>query len=213
MGTAQQSLRPQLKPGGRFSTGKTCYAIELDAHLMCRVRDGDWQSFSLLLERHRKPVINFIQRMVGIQCVAEELSQEVFLRVYRSRANYEPSAKFSTWLFRIATHVAINSIRDGRHEKNRESLNDHTGEGLLRQFADRNPTVEQSLLALAEAQEIRNAIASLPSHQRAAVIMHKYKELEYCQIAGVLGCSESAVKSLLFRAYERLRTLLAHFDV
>ena len=201
---------------GRFRGPKAapnvCYAVDIDAQLMCRVRDGDWQSFALLVERHRAAVIHYLRRMVGTQYVAEELSQEVFLRVYRSRSTYEPTAKFTTWLFRIATHVGINCLRDGKHEKHRESLSDEAAEGVVRQFADCHPTAEQSLLALARAQEIRDAIARLPQNQRTAVIMHKYREMEYGQIAGRLGCSESAVKSLLFRAYERLRTLLAHFD-
>ncbi len=179
---------------------------------MCRVREGDAHSYSLLLERHRRPLIHFLYRMVQNQCVAEELAQEVFLRIYRSRETYEPLAKFTTWLFRIASHVAINWLRDGRHEKNRESLEEGDG-GACLQLPDRNPTIEEYLLAGVKTREIRSAIESLPANQRAAVIMHKYDELDYAQIARVLNCSESAVKSLLFRAYERLRSRLAHFSV
>jgi RNA polymerase sigma-70 factor (ECF subfamily) len=148
--------------------------------------------------------------MVQNQAVAEELAQEVFLRVYRSRTTYEPSAKFTTWLFRIATHLALNWLRDGKYEKNRESLEWDTVGGAVRQLPDRKPTVEQNLLSGVRVQEIREAIQGLPANQKAAVIMHKYQEMDYAQIAGVLGCSESAVKSLLFRAYERLRSRLAH---
>jgi len=186
------------------------FAIDFDVQLMCRVREGDAQSFSVLLERHRTPVVHFLYRMVQNQAVAEELAQEVFLRVYRSRATYEPTAKFTTWLFRIATHLALNWLRDGRHEKNRESLDDWDDEGLYRQVPDRKPNIEQNLLAHVRVQEIRDAIQALPPNQRAAVIMHKYQEMDYAQIAGVLSCSESAIKSLLFRAYERLRARLAH---
>ncbi len=82
-------------------------ALERDAQLMLRVREGDDTSFGLLLERHRGPVVHFLYRMVQNQAVSEELAQEVFLRVYRSRETYEPTAKFTTWLFRIATHVAL----------------------------------------------------------------------------------------------------------
>jgi RNA polymerase sigma-70 factor, ECF subfamily len=186
-------------------------ALERDAELMLRVRDGDSASFALLLERHRGPVIHFLYRMVQNQAVAEELAQEVFFRVYRSRASYEPTAKFTTWLFRIATHLALNWIRDGRHEKSRESLDGDTfKDGSQRQFADRGPTAEQSLLKQARMAEVRAAIETLPDKQKAAVLMHKYQEMEYSQIAAVLSCSESAVKSLLFRAYETLRSRLAH---
>ncbi len=90
---------------------------DVDAELMVRLRDGDQASFGLLLERHRAPVIHFLFRMVQNQAVAEELAQEVFLRVYKSRSGYQPAAKFTTWLFRIATHLGLNWIRDGRGEK------------------------------------------------------------------------------------------------
>jgi RNA polymerase sigma-70 factor (ECF subfamily) len=185
-------------------------SLERDAELMLRVRDGDQASFGLLLERHRGPVIHFMYRMVQNQAVAEELAQEVFLRVYRSRGTYEPTAKFTTWLFRIATHLALNWIRDGRNEKLQESLDQETADGASRQVADRGRTVEQELVYQVKLREVRQAIEGLPAKQRAAVMMHKYEELEYSQIANVLSCSESAVKSLLFRAYESLRTRLAH---
>ena len=184
-------------------------SLERDAELMLRVRDGDQASFGLLLEKHRGPVIHFLYRMVQNQAVAEELAQEVFLRVYRSRATYEPTAKFTTWLFRIATHLALNWIRDGRNEKLQASL-DETSDGGTRQVPDRGRTAEQELVYQAKLREVRQAIEGLPSKQRAAVLMHKYEEMEYSQIANVLNCSESAVKSLLFRAYESLRGRLAH---
>jgi len=180
-----------------------------DSELMLRVRDGDQRSFELLLEKHRGPMIRFLQRMVQSDAVAEELAQEVFLRVYKSRGNYEPSAKFTTWLFRIATHVALNWIRDGRNEKSQTSLDEAT-DGASRQVPDRRRTAEQELLYQAKLGEVRKAIRRLPAKQRAAVMMHKYEEMEYAQIAGVIGCSESAVKSLMFRAYEALRARLAH---
>ncbi len=185
-------------------------AIEPDAELMLRVKDGDAASFALLLERHRAPVIHFLYRMVQNQAVAEELAQEVFLRVYRARATYEPTAKFTTWLFRIAMHQALNSLRDGKTEKLQASLDDESEDSGGRQLPDRNPTIEQELLYRVKLDEVRRAIAALPEKQRAAVLMHKYQEFEYAQIARVLNCSESAVKSLLFRAYESLRARLAH---
>ena len=177
---------------------------------MLRVRDGDQTSFGLLLGRHRGPVIHFLYRMVQNQAVSEELAQEVFLRVYRARHTYEPTAKFTTWLFRIATHLALNWIRDGRREKQQERLDPYPADGAPKQFPDRRPTVEQQLLYEVRLQEVRQAIQTLPAKQRAAVLMHKYEEMEYSQIANVLSCSESAVKSLLFRAYQTLRGRLSH---
>jgi len=177
---------------------------------MLRVRAGDDTSFAMLLERHRGPVVHFLYRMVPNQAVSEELAQEVFLRVYRSRATYEPTAKFTTWLFRIATHVALNSIRDRKKEKGHESLDEELLDGMERQVADRQQTVEQEMVHEVKRREVRQAIEALPAKQRAAVLMHKYEGLDYSQIAAVLRCSESAIKSLLFRAYESLRGRLAH---
>jgi RNA polymerase sigma-70 factor (ECF subfamily) len=177
---------------------------------MLQVRSGDLASFELLLEKHRGAVIHFLHRMVRNQAVAEELMQEVFLRVYRSRGSYVPSARFTTWLFRIATHLALNWIRDGRNERWQTSLAKEMADGAGREVPDGRRTVEQELLYQAKLDEIRRAIRRLPATQRAAVWMHKYKEMECAQIAGVIGCSESAVKSLLFRAYEALRERLAH---
>lgn len=184
--------------------------LDYDAELMLRVKEGDGVSFGLLLEKHRTAVIHFLYRMVLDRAISEELAQEVFLRVYRSRANYEPTAKFTTWLFRIATHLALNWLRDARNERGQERLDDDTSEMPARQVSDREPSIEQRLLHRAKMEEIRRAITMLPEKQRAAVLMHKYEEMEYSQIAKVLGCSESAVKSLLFRAYESLRARLAH---
>jgi len=190
--------------------GTAAAALDFDAELMLRVKAGDDASFGVLLEKHRSSVVHFLYRMVQNHAVAEELAQEVFLRVYRSRETYEPTAKFTTWLFRIATHLALNSIRDGKNERLQERLDDDTGDMPVRQVSDRGPSVEQSMVYRAKLDEIRRAIAGLPEKQRAAVLMHKYEEMEYSQIAKVLSCSESAVKSLLFRAYETLRARLAH---
>ena len=185
-------------------------ALEYDAELMLRVKEGDNASFDELLEKYRSPVIHFLYRMVQDHGVSEELGQEVFLRVYRSRGTYEPTAKFTTWLFRIATHLALNWLRDGKHEKGQERLDGDGGLAASREVADRKPSVEHRLVHQAKLDEVRRAVKMLPEKQRAAVLMHKYEEMEYSQIAAVLNCSESAVKSLLFRAYETLRARLAH---
>jgi RNA polymerase sigma-70 factor (ECF subfamily) len=202
---AQPSWNGSVNNDGTASVG-----LDQDAFLMLRVRAGDQASFGLLIQRHRSPVFHFLCRMVQNQAVAEELAQEVFLRVYRSRSTYEPTAKFTTWLFRIATRLALNSLRDGKKEKLQDSLEEETPDGTTRQLPDRSRTIEQEMLYQARLREVREAIEGLPAKQRAAVLMHKYDEMEYSQIARVLRCSDSAVKSLLFRAYESLRFALAH---
>jgi RNA polymerase sigma-70 factor, ECF subfamily len=208
---ASNPPQPSANPGVKKDM-EAVAALDRDAELMLRVREGDDTSFALLLERHRSPVVHFLYRMVQNPSVAEELAQEVFLRVYRSRATYEPTAKFTTWLFRITTHLALNWVRDGKKEKGQESLDQQVVDGIDRQVPDRQPTIEQELLHEVKMTEVRQAIEALPAKQRAAVLMHKYEELEYAQIARALNCSESAVKSLLFRAYESLRSRLAHLS-
>ena len=184
--------------------------LERDAELMLRVREGDAESFALLLGRHRRPVIHFLYRMLQNQAAAEDLAQEAFLRVYRSRSTYEPTARFTTWLFRIATHLALNWLRDAKREKGYQRLGAEQHNGAMLEVADSGLSVEQNMVREARLEEVRRAVAALPDKQRAAVLMHKYEELDYAQIASVIGCSESAVKSLLFRAYETLRKNLGH---
>ena len=180
---------------------------------MLDVKAGDEQSFALLLHRYRSPLVNFLYRMVRNREQAEDLAQEVFLRVYRAREDYIPSAKFTTWLFRIATNLALNSLRDHRYQKMEMSidapLTAEDGDERPFEVADKHGTVEQDLVEQERKKMIRHAIEKLPEKQRAAVLLHKYQELDYGEISTILGCSESALKSLLFRAYETLRVELA----
>jgi RNA polymerase sigma-70 factor (ECF subfamily) len=186
-----------------------------DVQLMLDVKAGDERSFELLLQRYRTPLVNFLYRMVRAREEAEDLAQEVFLRVYRARKDYVPSAKFTTWLFRIATNLALNSVRDNRHQRMEVSLDApvtvdaEDGDQKALDIAEKHPNIEQYLVEEARKKMIRHAIDKLPEKQRAAVLLHKYQELDYGDIAKILECSESALKSLLFRAYETLRVELA----
>src|SRR5579863_10341791 len=146
----------------KTNMGATAAALDYDAELMLRVKDGDGASFGVLLEKHRLSVIHFLYRMVQNHAVAEELAQEVFLRVYRSRSTYEPTAKFTTWLFRIATHLALNSLRDCKNEKLQEHLDDDTSDLPVRQISDSRPSVEQSMMHRVKVEEVRRAVAALP---------------------------------------------------
>jgi RNA polymerase sigma-70 factor (ECF subfamily) len=182
---------------------------------MLDVKAGDEVSFELLLHRYRTPLVHFLYRMVRDQGAAEDLAQEVFLRVYRAREQYEPSAKFTTWMFRIATNLALNAKRDGRHRQLEVPIDapGETDEGQAPsiEVADSQPGIESELIARDRSAMIRRAIEALPEKQRAAVLLHKYQEMGYDEIAKILQCSESALKSLLFRAYETLRVQLAPF--
>jgi len=185
-----------------------CMAVPSDLELMLRVREGDAASFEALLHRYRRPMVSYFCRMVHDQGLAEDLAQEVFLRVYKSRERYQPEARFTTWLYRIATNLALNALRDRKQEVTDAASADRGGQPILERCLDPQPTVEQRLMQGDRARLIRQAIEALPDNQRAAVILHKYQEVDYRQIAGILRVSESAVKSLLFRAYETLRVRL-----
>jgi RNA polymerase sigma-70 factor (ECF subfamily) len=177
---------------------------------MLSVKAGDDESFELLLQRYRTPLVNFLYRMVRDRGTAEDLAQEVFLRVYRARKKYEPSAKFTTWLFRIATNVALNALRDGRYRQLEVSTDEaREDDQPAVSVPDGRPSAVERMMEQDRAEFIRRAIQTLPEKQRAAVLLHKYHELDYDEIARILECSESALKSLLFRAYETLRVKLA----
>lgn len=185
-----------------------------DAAIMLRVAAGDESGFNYLVEKYHRPIIHFLFRMVRNQAVAEELAQEVFLRVYRSRESYRAEAKFTTWLYRIATNLAVNHARDTRHERSAQNvyLDDPDEEkGTTPDVADDEPSVEQRLLRDERMAAIRAHVLALPERQRTAVLMHKYQGMDYRQIGEVLKLSESATKSLLFRAYQTLREKLKDF--
>jgi RNA polymerase sigma-70 factor (ECF subfamily) len=212
---AAEALNAGLKPAGiRNAGGPADWRSMTDAEIMLRVREGDDVGFNFLIEKYRKPIINFMYRMVHNQAVAEELAQEVFLRVYRSRQTYRAEAKFTTWLYRIATNLGVNHARDTRHERAAPTIyldQPDPETGTTPDVADARPVVEEELLKDERMQAIRKHVMALPERQRTAVLMHKYQGLDYKEIGAVLRLSESATKSLLFRAYQTLRERLKDF--
>ena len=185
-----------------------------DAAIMLELRSGNMAAFDRLLEKYRKPIIHFMYRMVHNQAVAEELAQEVFLRVYRSRETYRAEARFSTWLYRIATNLGVNHARDTRHERTASTIYlDQADEdtGSTPDVADLTPGAETRMVYDERMAAIRDHVLALPERQRSAVLMHKYEGMDYKQIGEVLKLSESATKSLLFRAYQTLRDKLKEF--
>ena len=185
-----------------------------DAEVMLELRSGNMAAFDVLLAKYRKPIIHFMFRMVRNQAVAEELAQEVFLRVYRSRETYRAEARFSTWLYRIATNLGVNHARDTRHERMASTiyLDEPDSEtGTTPDVADLTPSAEANILRRERMNAIRQHVMALPERQQTAVLMHKYEGMDYKQIGEVLKLSESATKSLLFRAYQTLREKLKDF--
>jgi RNA polymerase sigma-70 factor (ECF subfamily) len=185
-----------------------------DAAIMLELKAGNMAAFDVLLRKYRKPIVNFMYRMTRNQAVAEELAQEVFLRVYRSRETYRAEARFSTWLYRIATNLGVNHARDTKNERSAATVyldEPDTETGTTPDVADQTPGAESAMLRNERMAAIREHVMALPERQRMAVLMHKYEGMDYKQIGEVLKLSESATKSLLFRAYQTLREKLKGF--
>jgi len=201
-------------PAGSLQPAMAGAETYTDAEVMLRVKAGDQSAFDYLVQKYRRPLVSFMYRMARNSAAAEDLAQEVFLRVYRSRQTYEASAKFTTWLYRIATNLAVNHARDTRHERPEVTVSlDEPDEetGTTLDVADGTITAEAALVRRERMLAIRSKVEALPERQKLAVIMHKYQQMDYKQIAEALKLSESATKSLLFRAYEALREQLKEF--
>lgn len=183
--------------------------------LMLRVRDGDAEAFAELVERYQHRLVGILAHLVGRSDEAEDLAQEVFLRIFRARHDYHPQAKFSTWLFTIANNVALNSLRQ-RQRKPTVQLApapDSSGSfGLSPELQIPDPTrgsaPEQRLRHHELAVKVQEALAQLNDRQRLAVILNKFEDMSYEEIGRVMGLSVMAVKSLLSRARCQLRELL-----
>jgi RNA polymerase sigma-70 factor, ECF subfamily len=181
-----------------------------DVELMLKVKGGDREAFSVLVHRYRKPLVNFIYRLTVDPGVSEDLAHEAFLKAFQAAPKYEPIASFSTWLYRIATNTALNYLRDHKPHLPSSIDNKHEDESIDFIFEVRDPRalVEEELIGQERIAQIRQALRSLPENQRLAVVLTKYQDLSIKEAAQVLKLSETAVKSLIFRAYSSLREQL-----
>jgi RNA polymerase sigma-70 factor (ECF subfamily) len=207
-------LTPAQIAARRAAAARGDFSQLSDAEVMLELKAGNLPAFDVLLAKYRKPMIHFMFRMVHNQAVAEELAQEVFLRIYRSRETYRAEAKFSTWLYRIATNLGVNHARDTKQERTAATvyLDEPDSEtGSTPDVPDVTPSAEAGMLRRERMKAIRACVLELPERQKMAVLMHKYEEMDYRQIGEVLKLSESATKSLLFRAYQTLRDKLKEF--
>jgi RNA polymerase sigma-70 factor (ECF subfamily) len=185
-----------------------------DVGLMLRVRGDDMEAFAELVCRYQRPVTALAYRYLGDETEAEDLAQEAFLRVYRSRARYEPQAKFSTWLYRIVVNVCLNAIRarKARPPLPRGGMPDGNGSGSVPEFEDRDaPGPERRLEERELARRVKAAVDELPENQRLAILMNKYQDLSYQEIADAMEMTTMAVKSLLTRARVNLRRKLTPY--
>ena len=179
---------------------------EPGAALLQRTRDGDVSAFERLVAHYQKAVLNTAYRYLGDRAAAEEVCQEVFVRVYQARDRYQPTARFSTWLYRIVMNLCANTA-DRQSRRRAESLDDERSP--RRTLSDPNADPPDAALDREEMkQRVLDAIGALPDAQRAAIVLARYEEMSLAEIAAVLETTADAVKSLLFRARENLRQRL-----
>ena len=185
-------------------------ALDTDAQLMLRFKAGEVDAFEALFSRHCGALVSFAYRFVRNREVAEELAQEVFLRVHDAAPKYRADAKFTTWLYRIATNICLNEVRRPGFRAGHESLDSaQDPDRRPAEIVDNSrPSADVLIQRRAISDALRKALAQLPEKQRAAFILNKYQELSYAEVAEVLGVTEKAVKSLIHRAKEALASML-----
>jgi len=184
------------------------------AALMCRVRAGDSGAFALLVERYQTVVLNTVYKYVGNRATAEELTQDIFVRVYGARKTYERKAKFDTWLYRIVFNLCVNAAEYGQRRRTLSLDQESRTDGTASAIVVSDPAAETPLQQMEREElreQVRLAIARLPGQQRAALIMSRYQGLPHQEIAESLETTVEAIKSLLFRARENLRRQLAQY--
>jgi RNA polymerase sigma-70 factor (ECF subfamily) len=182
--------------------------------LMARIAKGDGDAFEILVDRHQASVLNLIYRFIGDRTQAKDLAQEVFIKVWQAAKTYRPEAKFTTWIYRIATNVCFNELKSARHKKwfSFHQSDDHRGNTFEETLSDSAPSVEDLLLEKERSRQISDALQSLPDNQRMALVLKRYDDLSYAEIAQIIGCSVSAVESLLVRAKRTLQKKLKNYE-
>jgi RNA polymerase sigma-70 factor (ECF subfamily) len=184
--------------------------LDDDVRLMLAFRDGDDAAFDALFERWASKLLRFLERMVRDEAVAEELVQETFLRVHRARARYAPDAKFSTWLYTIASNVARNELRRPFRRAPHDSTDVERDDGRPLELAAEESPVDEIVNARREGVEVEAALQRLPERQRAALWLAAVEGLPYAEVAQALETTESSVKALVHRARVALAEQLAN---
>lgn len=178
---------------------------DIDEHLMLKVKKGDVRAFEILVEKYQKPMYNFALRMLGSQDDAQDITQEIFIRVYKAASTYEVKAKFSTWIYKIARNLCLNYIRD-KKSKSLLSLEDCQGEfEIPEKHVDANPLKKLEIKDM--SKRVAKAVQKLPENLKMTVILCKYHDVPYDEAAEILGCSVNALKIRIHRA----RKLLAQY--
>jgi len=185
-------------------------SIDADAALMVAFQKGDSNAFDHILDKYHRPIVNFIYKIVNNSAEAEELAQEVFLRVYRARHSYQPKARFAAWIYRIATNLSFKEADRKRRMRFWHQRDDSQGDASPAEevFHDPGPNAENKLIATEMGQVIRRAIAALPRNEKTALVLRRYEELSYREIAGIMHCTEAAVKTYIHRGKLHVRDLI-----
>jgi RNA polymerase sigma-70 factor (ECF subfamily) len=180
--------------------------------LMAKIAEGDEGAFEILITRHQTSVLNLIYRFIGDRTQAKDLAQEVFIRVWQAAKTYKPEAKFTTWLYRITANLCFNELKSARRRRWFQfHHSDEDSEGSIEEtFSDGSPTAEDLLLEKERSRQISDVLQSLPENQRMALVLKRYDNLSYAEIGQIIGCSVSAVESLLVRAKRTLQEKLKH---
>jgi RNA polymerase sigma-70 factor (ECF subfamily) len=178
--------------------------------LMTKIAEGDEDAFEILVNRHQTSILNLAYRFVGDRTQAKDLAQEVFLRVWQAAKTYKPDAKFTTWLYRITANLCFNELKSARRRRwfQFRRSNEDNERSIEETFSDGSPTAEDLLLEKERSRQISDALQSLPDNQRMALVLKRYDDLSYEEIAQIIGCSVSAVESLLVRAKRTLQEKL-----
>jgi len=179
-----------------------------DIELMLAVQAGDKEAFSVLVNRHRDAVVNLTYRYLGNRTDAEDLAQDVFIRVHRARGSYRPEAKFTTWLYRVAVNASLNEVRNRKNRPTHGAaqLPGGESEGFIPALADENAGSPPAEAERSELQrQVRAAVEELPERQRMALLLNKFHGLSYEDLASTMEMSIPAIKSLLVRARENVR--------
>jgi RNA polymerase sigma-70 factor (ECF subfamily) len=185
-----------------------------DTRLMLEFQRGKADSFDILFKKYSVSLINFGYRFLGSRAKAEEVAQEVLLRVYTARDSYSPRAKFSTWVFKIARNLCLNELRRQEYRKHHVSLDNQDRDRPERQTllsGERVPTPEENMEARVFEEAFNRAVGGLPARQRAAFVLNRFNNASYKEVASVLGCSEPTVKSLIHRATVTLKDYLKEY--
>jgi len=182
--------------------------------LMIRIAEGDQNAFEILVNRHQTFILNLVYRFMGDKTQAKDLAQEVFLRVWQGAKGYRPDAKFTTWIYRIAANLCLNELKSARRKNwfSFRHTTEDTDNTLEETLPDKSPSAEDLLLTKERSRQISEALQSLPANQRMALVLKRYDDLPYEEIARIMDCSVSAVESLLVRAKKALQEKLKNFE-